>query len=341
MTGETVADIGEFGLIARLTEALPEGVRAQSSAIVRGIGDDAAIWRAGHARDQVITTDTLIEGNHFRLDWASWADLGHKLLAVNLSDLAAMGADPILAVVTLGLRGDEVVADLEAMYAGLGALALRQGVTVAGGDIVRVPEQRMVSVTAIGNVGREQALLRSGAQPGDVIAVTGTVGASAAGLHILKQPAMFRDHTTAPALIQAHLRPEPRIEAGLLLADHGATAAMDLSDGLAGDLPKILEASGISALLDEAAIPVIAAVRALFPDRYLELALYGGEDYELLFTAPPDAWAVIESEAMQRGITVTKIGEILPFAGNAPELRIRRSTGTVEALPTGAFDHFG
>lgn len=340
MTRETVADIGEFGLITRLTEALPKEVRVANASMVHGIGDDAAIWRSGDGPDQVISTDALIEGIHFRLDWTSWENLGYKSLAVNLSDLAAMGANPVLSVVTLGLRGDEAVADLEAMYRGMGALALRHGVTIAGGDIVKVPEQRIISVTAIGTVAPGKALLRSGARVGDVIGVTGTIGASAAGLRILMQPDAYRDHNTAPRLVQAHLRPEPRIEAGQLLAEHGATSAMDLSDGLAGDLPKILDASGVSARIDEDDLPVISAVRALFPDSSRELALHGGEDYELLFTMSFEAFASFQRAAADRDITVTAIGRIVAAGSDGPELHIRRHGGTVELLPAGAFDHF-
>lgn len=341
MSSETVADIGEFGLIARLRDALPEKARAEDASVIRGIGDDAAIWRSDPAHEHVISTDALIEGVHFRLDWVSWADLGHKSLAVNLSDLAAMGAEPVLAVVTLGLRGDEAVADLEAMYRGMGALALRHGVTIAGGDIVKVSEQRMISVTAIGIVDGGRALLRSGAQVGDVVGVTGTIGASAAGLRILMQPDAYRDHVTAPRLVQAHLRPEPRIEAGRLLVEHEATSAMDLSDGLAGDLPKILDASGVSAVIDEADLPVIAAVRALFPNEYGQLALHGGEDYELLFTMRPEAFVSFQQAAAKRDITVTAIGHVFVPDENGPEMWIRRHDGEVEALPSGAFDHFG
>lgn len=340
MTPETVADIGEFGLIARLAGALPEKVRAESSSIIRGIGDDAAIWRSREEHDHVISTDALIEGNHFRLDWSSWEDLGHKALAVNLSDLAAMGAEPVLAVVTLGLRGDELVADLESMYRGIGALALGHGVCIAGGDIVRVSEERMISVTAIGTVPRGHALLRSGARIGDVIGVTGTIGAAAAGLKILMDPEQLGGHTTAPRLIQAHLRPEPGIDAGRLLVHHGATAVMDLSDGLAGDLPKILDASGVSALIVEDDLPVIAAVRAIFPGSFRELALHGGEDYELLFTMSAGAFVSFREAATDQGITATAIGEIVTMAQDHPQLSVRRHDGTVEQLPTGAFDHF-
>ncbi len=341
MTRETVADIGEFGLIDRLTTALPQEARAATSSVIRGIGDDAAIWRPNAFQDQVITTDALMEFVHFRLDWTGWEDLGHKSLAVNLSDLAAMGAQPVLAAATLGLRGDELVSDLESLYRGMGALALRQGVVIAGGDIVKSPERRMISVTAVGGVETGRALLRGGARAGDVIGVTGTIGASAAGLRVLELPQHYQEHTTAPMLIAAHLRPEPRIEAGRLLVEHGASAAMDLSDGLAGDLPKILVASGVSAVIEQEALPVIAAVRALFPDSWRHLALHGGEDYELLFTMPEDAFASFVSAAGRRGITVTAIGSIVPVDGDRPKLCIRREGGHVDALPVGAFDHFG
>jgi thiamine-monophosphate kinase len=341
MTHQTVADIGEFGLIDRLTAVLPTEARAATSSVIRGIGDDAAIWVPNVSHDQVISTDALVESAHFRLDWTGWEDLGHKALAVNLSDIAAMGANPVLAVVTLGLRGDEQVASLEAMYSGMGALAVRHGVVIAGGDIVKTPGHRMISVTAIGEVETGRALLRSGASAGDVVGVTGTIGASAAGLRILEQPRNYQKHTTAPMLIAAHLRPEPRIEAGRLLAEHSASAAMDLSDGLAGDLPKILESSGVSAVIDEDALPVIAAVRALFPDSWRELALHGGEDYELLFTMARDAFTSFRAGAERRGITATVIGNVVAADGGQPELRIRRERGHVETLPMGAFDHFG
>lgn len=340
MAQETVAGVGEFGLIERLTEALPSEARSDSSSILRGIGDDAAIWRSHESQEHVITTDTLVESVHFRLDWTGWDDLGHKSLAVSLSDLAATGARPLLAVVTVGLRGDEKVADLEAMYRELGALAVRHGAVIAGGDVVQVPEHRVISVTAIGVVERGKALLRSGARVGDVIGVTGTIGAAAAGMHILEHSDAYRGHTTAPMLVAAHLRPEPRIEAGRLLAEIGARSAMDLSDGLAGDLPKILWASRVSGLIEEEKLPIIAAVRALFPDSFREMALRGGEDYELLFTMRPDAFAAFNSAAGNRDITVTAIGNIVDLGAGVPELRIRRNDGRVETLPSGAFDHF-
>jgi thiamine-monophosphate kinase len=337
---ETVRDVGEFGLIDRLVAALPPEARASGGDVITAAGDDAAVLRVPPGEVQVVTTDAMIEGIHFRLDWIDWESLGHRSLAVNLSDIAAMGALPTVAVVTLGLRGDEAVADLETMYRGMGALARRHGAVVVGGDIVRVVGERLISVTAMGRAREGRVLLRSGARPGDAIGITGTIGAAAAGLEILRDPASFAGRATADRLVRAHLRPEPRVDAGQLLVEAGATAAMDLSDGLAGDLPKIMAASGVSAEVAIDRLPVIAAVRALFPDRWRELALRGGEDFELLFTIAPDRWEALAEAAEARNITVTRVGMVLE-AAESPELWLIAPDGARERLPLGAFDHFG
>ena len=338
----TVRDLGEFGLIDALRAALPPETVA-GDRLRLGIGDDAAIWRPTPDAEQVITTDSLVEGVHFRLDWTDWASLGHRTLAVNLSDLAAMGAVPRLAVLTLGLRGDEAVADLTELYRGLGALAARTGVLVAGGDIVASPAARTLHLAAIGETRGGRALTRAGARPGDLIGVSGTLGAAAAGLRLLQEDAASprRAATTAPRLIAAHLRPEPRLALGALLLEHGATAAMDLSDGLLGDLPKLLDASDAAAKLDAAAVPVAAAVRALYPDAWFDLATRGGEDYELLFTAPPAAFAAIATAAATIAATVTALGEIVELAAGVPALAVCGPDGGDRPIRTGAFDHFG
>lgn len=339
----SVREIGEFGLIAALRAALPAAV-AEGPALAVGIGDDAAVWRPTAGEALVVTADGLVEGVHFRLDpgWTDWRSLGHKALAVNLSDLAAMGAVARLATVTLGLRGTERVADLTALYAGVGALAERAGVLIAGGDIVASPAALGIHVTAIGETRGGRVLRRAGAQPGDVVAVSGTLGASAAGLRLLQDGAAGPrgGAATASALIDAHLRPEPRLALGGMLLAGGATAAMDLSDGLLGDLPKLLAASGTGARLDAAALPVAAAVRALFPDEWLELATRGGEDYELLFTVPPEAFAALRRDADEFGATLTAIGEIAEWRAEEPVLVIRGLGGVEAPVRAGAFDHF-
>jgi len=331
-----VRDIGEFDLIHRLTEALPLDAR-QSDDVELGIGDDAAIWSPASGRSIVITTDALIEGVHFRLDWTDWASLGHKMLAVNLSDVAAMGASPRIATVVLGLTGDELVSDLESLYAGAGSLAAAYGVVIAGGDVVRVPHDITLSVTLLGDVSHGHAMTRAGAQPGDLIVVSGTLGASAAGLALLERGS--DPGTTGPLLIGAHLRPNPRIAPGQLLREHGATSAMDLSDGLLGDLPKILRASGVSGEVDVESVPILPAVRALFPGEFEQFALRGGEDYELLLTAPPDRFDTLRQRASEAGATLTVIGRIVA-AADEPSLTLLRDSVPVDADP-GAFDHFG
>ena len=339
-----VREVGEFGLITALQRALPpETVRGAS--LTLGIGDDAAIWRPTPGENLVLTADALVEGVHFRLDpgWTDWASLGHKALAVNLSDLAAMGATARLAIVTLSLRGTERVGDLIALYGGMGALAKRAGMLIAGGDIVASPTALTIHVTVVGETRGGRALTRAGARPGEVIGVSGTLGAAAAGLQLLheREGSPRRRATTASALIQAHLRPEPRLALGKDLLGNGATSAMDISDGLLGDLPKLLTASGVGARLDAATIPVASSVRALFPDDWLELATRGGEDYELLFTAAPGAFADIQRGAGDIGATVTAIGDVTRRLADEPLMVMRGVDGVEAPVDAGAFDHFG
>ena len=336
-----VRDVGEFGLIQRLRAVLPAEVQTTPGLEI-GIGDDAAVWQPPAGERLVVTTDSLIADVHFRLDWTDWASLGHKMLAVNVSDLAAMGAEPKLAVIALGLQGHERVDDLESLYRGLGALARRYGLVIAGGDIVRSPRGLVLHVTALGNSRRGRVLTRSAANVGDVIGVTGTLGASAAGLRLLSlnQGDPRRGAATADLLIEAHLTPEPRVREGALLLDHGATSAMDLSDGLLGDLPKILSASHVSARLGEREIPIAAAVKALFPDDWLELALRGGEDYELLFTAAPGDWHAIKQAIRDAGTTAAIIGEIVRSYPDGPRIEIMGLDGRTRVESPGAFDHF-
>ena len=338
---QTVRDVGEFGLIALLADALPPETRG-GPGVQLGIGDDAAVWTPTPGRSVVITTDSLVEGVHFRTDWTDWESLGYKALGVNVSDLAAMGAIPKIAVVTLGLRGSERVQDLQELYAGLGSLARRHEMIVAGGDIVRSPHCLTIHVTALGESRGDHVLTRAGAAPGDMVAVSGTLGASAAGMRLLQldQEDPRRRARTADHLIEAHLRPEPRVGLGGVLLAGGATSAMDLSDGLLGDLPKIAEASGVSVELDARRVPVAASVRALFPEEWLEFALRGGEDYELLFTAPRDAWDRLEKAVAEAGGSVTAIGSIFPVGEHGPAIHLVDLNGARREISPGAFDHF-
>jgi len=342
MTGiqpQTVAQIGEFRLIERLVESLPAEILSRPD-VINAIGDDAAVWWPGPGRVCVITTDTLVEDVHFRLDRTDWHSLGHKMLAVNLSDIAAMGAEPVLATVTLGLTGSERVDDLVTLYRGMADLTVRYRLVIAGGDIVRSPKSLTLSVSVIGEADPVYLLTRGGAQAGDLIGVSGTLGASAAGLALLEDTTGLRAAKTAEMLIGAHLRPIPRIELGHVLARAGATSAMDVSDGLLGDLPKILVASEVSAEIDEEAVPMLPAIRALFPDRFRDLVLSGGEDYELLFTVPPSLWPSLEQGAGQIGSTITVIGRVIPIESEGSELYLASPDGSRSTSDSGAFDHF-
>ncbi|HYJ12288.1 MAG TPA: thiamine-phosphate kinase [Thermomicrobiales bacterium] len=334
MARDRVGEIGEFGLIDRLRDVLPENARALPRTGV-GIGDDAAVWKPPADEDLVVTTDALIENIHFRLEWTDWESLGHKMLAVNLSDIAAMGAVPRLATVVLGLTGEEAVDDIEDLYRGAGRLAAAHGTVIAGGDIVRSPHGLVISVMLLGSVVPGQALTRSGARPGDLIVVSGTLGASGAGLALLEGG---DDRTsTGPLLRAAHLRPQPRLALGAIMFEAGVSAAMDLSDGLLGDLPKILVASGVGGRIEADLIPVLPAVRAVFPDRWLDLALRGGEDYELLMTIAPERFAHFQQLAGVVGGTVTVIGEI---TDDEPASLSVTNDGEPMDLQRGAFDHF-
>jgi len=337
---ERVRDISEFELIRRVRDALPDPARSSEDVPI-GIGDDTALWRPVSGESVLVTTDSLIQDVHFRFDWTSWEDLGWKSLAVNISDIAAMGGVPKLATVSLALTGDEIVTDLQALYRGMGEIAVRENVVLAGGDIVRAPHDFGIHVTVLGQTTQGRALLRSGAQPGDIVAVTGTLGAAATGLALLALPATDprRSATTAPALIEAHTRPQPRVRAGQVALAHGASAAMDLSDGLYGDLPKILAASLVDATIELDAIPVAASIRALFPDRWLDLATRGGEDYELLLTIPSDRVDELGTALNDVGSTLTRIGVIGDHSDH-PTLFEKNAEGASTPITSGAFDHF-
>lgn len=329
---ERVRDLGEFALIERLVGVLPERVRGTD--LVAGAGDDCAWWPNPEGTT-VVTSDAMVEGVHFRLDWTDWRSLGHKMIAVNLSDLASMGSSPRVVIVTLALTGEEDVADLEDLYRGAGELAAIYDVVIAGGDMVRTTGPLLLSVTAIGEIAPEtRPMLRSAARPGDLVVVSGTLGASAAGMSLLQDGGSTA--ATAELLIGAHLRPAPRVSLGVKMHELGIRCCMDLSDGLAGDLPKILQASGVGARVNLDQIPILPAVRALFPDSFMDKALHGGEDYELLFAVPPARFDEAATSAARVGATLTAIGEYT----EEPTLSWLDVNGSDVDIRATAWDHF-
>ncbi|MBT9144108.1 MAG: Thiamine-monophosphate kinase [Dehalococcoidia bacterium] len=300
-----VCELGEFGLIERLAQIVDEsgaGYRSRPDLII-GIGDDAAAWKSKGFG--LSTVDILIQNVHFTLETTAWHNLGWKALAVNISDIAAMGGIPDYAMISLGLPSDTEVEDIIKLYRGMAEIARQFDVAIVGGDISEAP-LLIISPSLIGTVEKDKMLTRSGAVPGDEIAVTGYLGSSAAGLRIMKEK-LDLDPIIASALIEAHLRPWPRVTEGQLLGENGVKAAIDISDGLIADLTHICRASGVEAKVRSADIPMHPAVKAAFGEGAISLALSGGEDYELLFTAPG---MVIDKVEQGLRIPMTIIGEI-------------------------------
>jgi thiamine-monophosphate kinase len=321
-----VSDLGEFGLIERLTGVLPaEG----SPDLIVGIGDDAAVWRAG-SEYVIATTDTMVEGVHFVPGQAPWADVGWKALAANVSDIAAMGGTPLFALVTLALPPEMPVDDVEVLYAGLAECAREYGVTVAGGDVVRAP-QVSITVALVGRAERRDdeplLLRRDAARPGHVIAVTGTLGDPAAGLRRLQEGASADE-----PLARRHLWPRPPLAAGRAAASSGVACGIDVSDGLLQDVAHVCEQSGVGAIIRAADIPLSEDLLAAYPDDALRLACTGGEDYELVLIADRE---ILDAISPMIGLAqLTVIGEIV----DDPEHRVRLLDGDGKEI---TFEHGG
>ena len=323
--GELISDVGEFGLIERIHDALD----GQSSGGVRvGIGDDAAVVTAPGDL-VVVSTDMLVEGRHFRRDWSPAADVGAKAAAQNLIDVAVMGARATTLVVALGLPAELPVEWVVDLYRGMRAEAAAQGATIVGGDLVR-SDRVTVSVTAFGALIDDAPVLRSGARPGDVVAVAGRLGWAEAGLSILS-----RGFRTPRALVDAHRRPEPPYAAAAAAALAGATAMIDVSDGLVAALGHIARASRVAIEVDPSRLVVdepVASAAAAFNVDPLVWVLTGGEDHAVAATFASDA-------AVPEGFTivgsVAGVAEATVLAG-APGVTV----GGRVPRGTGGNDHF-
>lgn len=332
---KTLREMGEFGLIERLSQIAGPG-----HGLLVGIGDDAAAWIQDEAC-LVLTTDMLVEGVHFDLALTGWRDLGWKALAVNLSDVAAMGAAPRLAFVSLGVPADTGVEDVTLLYEGMAELVRRAGCTIAGGDTVSAPAGAVINVVVLGTIPRDEAdtvLRRDRGRPGDVVAVTGHLGASAAGLVALRAAAAGTGGMAGhDPLVDAHRRPEPRLEAGKALRRVGVRCAMDVSDGLLADLEKLCRASGCGAQVDAAAVPVHPEVRRRYAGEALSLAVGGGEDYELLFAGPEPIVLDACTALAGAGTPASPIGRL---TGDAGVVRLVDPQGRDVAVPRRGWDHF-
>ena len=331
-----VSELGEFALLARLQRRLKQ---ADAQAVVRGIGDDCAVLRPADGHDLLVTTDTQEEGVHFRRDWSTPEDIGWRCLAVNVSDIAAMGGEPLGAVVALSLPETLPVAFVEAMYDGMSALSQFCDCPIIGGNISKSTERLSVTITVLGSTPQNTAAYRASARAGDAIWVTGDLGGAKAGLEALIHPQAVAGLPTH-AVLTRYRRPLPRLREAQFLRQHGARSLIDLSDGLSSDLAHVCEASGVGALLHAERIPIgdetrrVARALGLDP---LTMALHGGEDFELCVTAPPDAATPLEQGFRhQFDCPLTRIGTIRVGAS----VTLRNPDGNEESLAAGGYDHF-
>lgn len=332
----TVSELGERALLARIRARLPK----PGTDVVVGVGDDAAVVTGVKHAQVVLTTDALIEGVHFDRAIASAADIGHKALAVNLSDLAAMGATPAWALLSLALPDGTAVEEVEALVDGLVTLARAEGTALVGGNLTRSPGPLVVDVTAVGTVHPRRVLRRDGGRAGDELFVSGTIGAGAAGLEILRSHERSTQFPLAAACIERYRRPDPRVRLGRAIAQaRAARAAMDSSDGLADAVRQVAEASGCGAEIDARTLPLEPAARRWWESRGddpIAKALSGGDDYELLFAVPPK-WRGRLRHARRHAAAppLTRIGVLTRTRGEYVVIR----DGRRERLP-GGFEHW-
>ena len=338
--------IQEFSLIAELDRR--HGHLAPS--IVRGIGDDAAVLRPPSGSWSLVTIDLLTEGIHFDCRRTSFVEIGHRAAVANLSDIAAMGGTPLFLLIALAVPGRGTGSQVHQLYRGLMTACRPYGVRLIGGDTSTSKGGWFLSVALIGAVAPQRALLRKGARVGDLLYVTGTLGDSSLGLRLLNEgaspdhrphKARARSRSHERFLIGRHVHPTARVREGEWLSGGRlATAAIDLSDGLSGDLRHLCEESRVGVEVDLAAIPLSPACRAYAQSQRLdpvEVALAGGEDYELLFTVAPRNRARLEREAKRRGFLITKIGMIRPARLGR---RARFPGKALRALTVTSYEHF-
>ena len=336
----SIAELGEHALLERIRARVP----APPPWVTVGVGDDAAVAEPARGTLDVITADALVEGVHFDLAFTTPGDLGFKALAIGLSDLAAMGATPRMAVLSLTLPATKRVADVEALLDALLELAARHKVALVGGNITRSPGPLIVDLTAIGSVGRRRVLSRAGARPGDELHVSGTIGAAAAGLQHLRTAAppgrgRVEGQNAMDGCRQRFLRPAPRVRLGTLIGrTRAASACIDLSDGLADGVRQLAAASSVGAVIEATAVPIDPEARRWFEQEGrdpLTAALRAGEDYELLFTVPRNLRSRYGAVRRLTGsLQLTRIGVITKEGA----VLLRGAAGDTP-LPTG-FDHF-
>lgn len=331
----TVSELGERAVLARIQAKLSTTGRPAASLVI-AIGDDAAVVAPTRNAYTVLTTDALVEGVHFERRFSSPADIGYRALAVNLSDLAAMGAEPRWALLSLLLPDEMPVDEVEHLVGAMADLGSGYGCQIIGGNLTRSPGPLVVDVTAIGEARPRRVLTRGGGRPGDGLWVSGTIGAAAAGLEMLRAGASEAN----AECVGRYLRPDPRVRLGLAVtAAKAARAGMDLSDGLADAAHQLADASGCGVEIEAEALPVHPAARAWWEaagEDAVFRAMSGGDDYELLL-AVPRTWGGRLRHVRSRVAepALTRIGVLT----KDPGARVLQRNGAREPLPRG-FEHF-
>jgi thiamine-monophosphate kinase len=326
-------DIGEFGFIDRVRK----GCLVRTTSVIKGIGDDCCVFKTSAGLVTLFTTDMLVEDIHFLRKAITPYKLGRKSVAVNISDIAAMGGTPREAVVSIAIPETLEVEYVDAVYDGMKSTAKEFDVNLLGGDTTASPGPLVVNVALVGEAMEDEILYRSGARVGDVVFLTGTVGSSAAGLDMILAKRAFKE---AGPLLDAHYDPRPHVKAGRIIAGmKTAGALIDVSDGVAADLGHICRESGVGATIEEPSIPMTNLFRSYctqFDLDPLELALHVGEDYVLLGTVPGQKVDKLEGALKTAGCEFFAIGTIAAEAG----LRLRGADGCLRAIRPGGWDHF-
>lgn len=328
-----ISELGEFGLVEIIADVLRAGAPGEKDGALLDIGDDTAAWRTDKGV-HLATTDTMVEDVHFRLQSTSYRDLGWKALAINLSDIAAMGGTPRYALVSLGLNPDTDVEAVAELYHGMKAIGDKFGCRVVGGDTVGAPCM-IINVTVTGETPDSGRFMRrDAAQAGNLVAVTGCLGSSGAGFRALN------DEIDVPILVKerlkdAHNRPVPRVREGQALLKAGVKAAMDLSDGLMSDLPKMCAMSRLAARVSVGDLPISPHLHEIFGPEAAALALTAGEDYELLVAGTREA---LNEASRHISTPLTIIGEMVE--GEAGSVILEDETGMSMAAPKSGWEHF-
>jgi len=323
----------EFDFINKITPK-----KRKHPNIKMGIGDDAAIYRPDSEKDQVVCVDTMVEGVHFLKHLSTPYEVGYKALAVNISDIAAMGGVPLYYLVAISIPNTWKESELIDIFQGMNEIASHYNMSLIGGDTVSTSKDLVVTVTVIGEVEQNVRTLRSKAEDGDIVFVTGTVGDSSAGLDILLGKYVIDDASIKEYLIERHKRPTPQVKAGRIISSVKRASLNDISDGLASELHEIAESSQVGIIINEEDLPISQELSQIKQTCDItKWMFYGGEDFELVGTTSPESWEQLKRLCNEQSIKITKIGYVSKkYTG----VYLKKKNKGGEPLHKSGFNHF-